>query len=461
MSSWVVDIKQNGRFQTIFISLIAAALFIALAIWGGQPRGISTAVFLSGVILLFLFTAAFAWLGWYLLIRPLPPGHKEPAGYTLAIPYRQLIASLMAISSLSLVVGLFWDEVWHRQYGIQFGEDFFWRPHQLMYASFLITILLAFYNLFYLMRQGRGTLQQRFRTNPMLGWLVLVGGYMLFALPADPIWHEIYGVDITAWSIPHIILLFSFASISLIAAALQGSTLPSRQWRNLTALKQMFEHFDLLTLFVIALTLNTWLQVMTTDFEGLSLALLAARPVWSLPALIVAASTFCGLLANHSLRITGAATIIGLLNLGLRLLMQNTFGIPDMSASAWIIAVFPLITLDIWYFMQQQEQQPSFHWLAAGGAASVGMALVGFSLINRFYIYPLITNGNLFSMLFAVFVAASMAAWAGQRLGNYLANQATGETAVSPTPLSLLSPITLIGTIAFVIFFIVTATPPV
>lgn len=63
-------------------------------------------------------------------------------------------------------------------------------------------------------------------------------------------------------------------------------------------------------------------------------------------------------------------------------------------------------------------------------------------------------------MLFAVFVAASLAAWAGQQLGDYLANQAAGETAVSPTPLSLLSPITLIATIAFVIFFIVTTTPP-
>ena len=60
MDNWVIDSRQNGRFQTLFISLIAAALFIALAIWGGQPRGISTAVFLSGIILLLLFTSAFA-----------------------------------------------------------------------------------------------------------------------------------------------------------------------------------------------------------------------------------------------------------------------------------------------------------------------------------------------------------------------------------------------------------------
>lgn len=461
MSSWVLEMRENGRLQTALVTILAATLFIALAIWGGQPSGVNSAVFYGGVVALLLISSLFIWLGWHLLLRPLPTGYKAPNGYTMAAPYRQLIAALMAISGLSLVIGLFWDEVWHRRYGIQFGEDFFWRPHQLMYASFLITIFLSFYSLFYIMRQGSGTLQQRFRANAMLGWLVLVGGYMLFALPADPIWHEIYGVDITAWSIPHVILLLSFASIALIAAALQSSTVAARRWRPIRHWQQL----DLVILGVLAVTLTIWLQVMTTDYEGLSLRLLQARPVWALPALIVSAGAFCGVLANHSLRMVGAATIVGLSNLGFRLLLLRSFEIPDMTASAWITAVFPILTLDLWYFFSYRRHQAPPHWLTAGTAASLGMALFGFMLINRFYAYPSIEGSNLISMILAVWVAGCGAAWAAQRMGDYLAKQAMsaeeGETAVFPSLLTYVPPVALTAAISFIVFFIITATPPV
>ena len=51
----------------------------------------------------------------------------------------------------------------------------------------------------------------------MVGLLILNAAFLLYALPADPVWHLIFGEDITAWSVPHLILLISFVLTQLLA----------------------------------------------------------------------------------------------------------------------------------------------------------------------------------------------------------------------------------------------------
>ena len=112
--------------------------------------------------------------------------------------------------------------MWHRSFGLPFGEDLLWRPHLLLYFGFLSVSALAGVALLILLRgssdlQSRPSLQQRFRAQPVLGLLTLVGGFLIFAIPADPVWHTLYGEDITAWSLPHLILTISFAMIMFLA----------------------------------------------------------------------------------------------------------------------------------------------------------------------------------------------------------------------------------------------------
>jgi len=50
-----------------------------------------------------------------------------------------------------------------------------------------------------------------------MGALALASLYSLLSIPGDAIWHELYGIDLTAWSPPHLILGL-MSSIVIICA---------------------------------------------------------------------------------------------------------------------------------------------------------------------------------------------------------------------------------------------------
>jgi hypothetical protein len=451
------DLQTNGRFKNTLIALLGSALFVALAFWGNVPTQTNLGVFIAGVLALLFFIGLIGFVGWHLLVRPLPSGQKTAVSSTVPAAYRQLMAVLMAINGLCLIVGTFWDEVWHRIYGLPFGEDFFWRPHLLMYTGLLLTMLLAFAGLLYMLRRGQGTLQQRFRANPTIGLLILMGAFLMYSLPADPLWHQIYGVDLTAWSIPHVVLIFSFTAILLIGATIYHTTLAPKSWHYLPRPRRS----DWLLYFVMGLALNMLLQGMTTDWESTS-PIVRARPDWLLAATIVALAVFMGSLGAYSLRYAGAATLTGLAGLGIRLLFQTGFDFFVVTPSAWIIVLFPMLTLDIGLALYGARQKRPSPWFISGLAATVGMAAVGYPLINQFYSYPQITSANLLINLITTAIAACGAAWVGQTLGDALAksNNEEGKTAVSPSNLHLVPPIALVAVLLFIVLFVATAVPP-
>src|SRR5688500_7208037 len=116
---------------------LAVAFLLALVSWGGVVPGDKLPAFWLGVALLVATLCAFAYALWRLMMRPLPARYRTQTGQSSKASHRQAIALLLGVASINIVVGGFWDEVWHRLYGIPFGEDFFWRPHLLMYFGFL------------------------------------------------------------------------------------------------------------------------------------------------------------------------------------------------------------------------------------------------------------------------------------------------------------------------------------
>ncbi len=143
------------------------------------------------------------------------------------------MAALLALGSLALMVGGFWDEVWHRKYGLPFGEDLLWRPHLLIYFGLLLPPALAAVSLVQIITRGEGRLPQRLRADPGMSLLVFLGVFLLLNVPADPIWHLIYGEDISAWSLPHLVLMLSAGLLALLGAALP--TLDGREPGDLEA----------------------------------------------------------------------------------------------------------------------------------------------------------------------------------------------------------------------------------
>lgn len=451
--------SSSKPFKPIFLSACALALVLALVRWAGLPDVESLPLFIIGVAVLVVMLFVVAFLAWHLLWRPLPVGHRQPVASALAGHYRQLLGILLGIAGINIVVGGFWDEVWHRQYGIPFGEDLLWRPHLMLYFGFLLTSALAFGALLVLLRRGKGTLQQRFRADPIVGLLVLVGGFLIYALPSDPIWHLIYGEDISAWSLPHLLLSLSFSLIILLAVAILLSTAPPKTWTSLRGLAG--SHW--LVLLLLSFMLLVLLQVLVTEWDTGSSFVVHHRPVWLLPAILAAAAALIGVLANHTTCSFGAATVVAASALLVRFGLITAFGYDGVSADPWLCTLAPMAALDLAYGLHlRRSGRPPAFWLG-GLAALAGMALISFPLINRLFPYPDITLPNLPGMLLASGVGALAGAWLGVGIGDYLgtANKQGHGTEAVAVRLRALPAVALALALAFIVVLITTATPPV
>lgn len=454
----------RNRLSMGVASLGALAFILALTYWAGLPAPEHRPLFVVGVLVLAGSLFVFAWVYWHLLVRPLPAGHALPGQGALTVRTRQLLALLIAISAFSVVVGGFWDEVWHRVYGIPFGEDLLWRPHLMIYFGFLTISLLAFIGLYQLVKYGQGTLQQRFRANPVVGMMVLVGGFMLYAAPVDPLWHLLYGEDISAWSLPHLVLALAFGLMMLLASAIQLTTLPRRAWGFIWRIGSS----EGLVLLALAFMQMVTLQILTTEWDVIQSTpavregIVWQRPDWLLPALLGLIAGFVGLLANHALRRVGSASVVGVMALGLRLALVVAFNVPGITANAWWCSLLPLLALDVWqgYQLRRQPAGPA-GWVSSGVAVFVGLAAT-LPLLDRLFVHPQVHSSNLVAILAAGLAAAWAGAWVGHRLGDYLAE---AHKQLEPTPTSdrrwqLLPPLAFLTVAAFIVIFIATAQPP-
>lgn len=106
--------------------------------------------------------------------------------------------------SILLVIGGYWDGWWH----FNIGRDTFWtRPHLLMYAHVIVSLGLAL----------AGLRDWRFRPAAVitgLGSLI-----SLAAAPLDNLWHALFGLDFTIWSLPHAAGIVYGGAASLIGIA--------------------------------------------------------------------------------------------------------------------------------------------------------------------------------------------------------------------------------------------------
>jgi hypothetical protein len=453
---------QPRRFTAPLLIVLTFGLLVLFTAWSGLPEGENNHLFWVGtaVLLALLFTIGFA--AWHLLFRPLPVGHKVLPAIHIKLVHRQLLVVLLTVSAINLIVGAFWDEGWHGIYGVPLGEDLLWRPHLLMYFGFLSVPLVGLAAFYLLMRQGKGTLQQRFRSNPLLGWMVISATFFVYVIPADPIWHGIYGDDISAWSLPHLLLFFSFHVVMALALVVHMSTLASRRWGSV----RQVQLGDIIPFLIFAFNINGGLQFITTDYDRLSVGRPLAdhmllRPEWLFPALIVLLSTLIAVAAVHTTRRVGAATVVGVLTVLTRVALVEIFNFDFLRVETWLLILPPMVAVDLVYaFTLKRDQRPPSPLLSGAGAA-VAMVVVGFPLMNQMMVYPQVGVANLMPMLVAVVAATMAGSFLGQQYGDYLAaNSKEVETEAKQNKLIYVPIGALFATVLFLIVFINTAAPP-
>src|SRR5918992_1527353 len=141
-----------------------------------------------------------------------------------------LAAKIGATLLLVGAVSTYWDIATH----IDAGRERFLTPaHIGIYSAVLISaIAIALSGLADHFRVGDSfltALRHPFRNlRPGIG---VAGAGMLTTLvaaPFDNAWHEIYGIDVTIWSPPHLLAIFGIAAASLGLAALAAPAVQGR-----------------------------------------------------------------------------------------------------------------------------------------------------------------------------------------------------------------------------------------
>jgi hypothetical protein len=404
----------------------AVLVVAALSAWGGSARPGPLLTF--GIALMSSSIAAFALLTWWLFLSPLPAatGRRVRPTSTAVV---QRVAVLAAIGGLGTQVAAFWDDDWHRRFG-GFGNDFLWPPHLLIYLSLGFIAACGIGSLVLTLR-GRGDIRRRFRAMPAVSITGLVAAFMVVLLPSDAIWHQIYGLDITAWSPPHLLAAINFSLVLLAAAGAQLSLLPSSGWRTLRGISRQ----ELAALVILALATLELLQIGLTEWDGQAVlqrtggpgfaAAFAARPAWLYPAVVASIALFVGQLSIWSVRRAGVATLVAVMVLAFRVVALAGFDAwsPDvgMGFVSQLLLVPTLVVLDLWYVVRLERAQTPASLI--GGCALAGAVCILTAVAAAWAWMPSPHVGlDELPVALGVGVLLSIAAGnAGARLGSWLA----------------------------------------
>ena len=257
-----------------------------------------------GLLLSLTAVAFFLFLAWWLYRSPLstPVAVADATSPRLAV----WLAALLSLSALQLTIGALWDASMHLQTGeIPAGADFLWPPHIMIYSSFLFSLLvgLAAIGVIAVPNWQVGMRDPRcwVRGHPYVGAVAVASLYMILALPGDAVWHEIVGIDLTAWSPPHLMIGLTNAAVMVSAAGL------------LTRARQQMRQQGLANIAVIlllALMLNVVYLIGVLEWEIPNGGAHLSRPVWLYPVVAGGLAFFTLLLAKYLVPYRWTATVL-------------------------------------------------------------------------------------------------------------------------------------------------------
>lgn len=248
---------------------------------------------------------------WWLYLSPVRLGAGPEMTYTAPPPVSlaSWMGGMLGLSSILFVSGALWDASMHIRTGeIPAGADFLWPPHLVLYSAFLLSFLVALIALAQVAvngwQQGERDPRRWVRRNPYLGAVALASLFEMLAIPGDALWHEIFGVDLTAWSPPHLLLALMSGSVLICAVGVLVQARFSAESRP---------RRDTAVLLLLGLLLNMVYMVGVLEWELPDHnPLVAARPIWLYPVVGGALAFFILSLARRLVRFRWAATAAAL-----------------------------------------------------------------------------------------------------------------------------------------------------
>jgi len=465
-----MNISETNHSNLILKFLLASGLiYAALGLFGGLPVGANISAFVIGLIILFLAIVALMGFVWYAVIKPLPANLAPSETKPLSDNLRQGVAIFLTLMSGMGLAGGLWDITWHVRSGLRFGEDFFWEPHQFIYVALIMPIIVAGFIWFMIAQKGSGSLRQRFKADIPITLIMIGGTAMLFILPVDPLWHFIYGEDLTGLSLPHFVFSVSSTLTTMGAMSILLSYMPLRQtWQTIFNIRGL----EILVISTLSLNIIGLLMPTLLDWEAISLpakalprlpALVAARPDWAMPFLAAFVAIYSSSMALHITKRFGTATLIWLIASVTRSLLFLAFGYNDTGMSTMFMLLPFTVAIDIvtWYRVSRNQSVSSL--LVAVVSTVFGIIAV-LPQIQVSYIDPILGVDNIPSIILAMFVGSFLAAWMGKVLGNIVYNTPRFEVPEKQPVVAKSIAFAMYGlafaTIGIAVFFVLTTTIP-
>ena len=297
------------------------------------------------------------------------------AGQSLDRIWATRFALMIGGCVLAMHVGAYWDASEHIVTGVvPGGKDFLWPPHLVLYGGFLLVLIVALMALVAVagpnLRAGIRDPRVWVRRNPLLGAVTLSAGYAIFSIPGDAIWHQLFGVDLTAWSPPHLILGFSIALVGVCSAALLAQT-------NKSARRDLWR--DGLVVAILALVLSETFLVGVVEWEvtgKFAAHNSQERAIWLYPVVSAGLSFLILDLARHLTRLKWAATLTAITFFVIRLAVIGGMAlINGVSPHLPLVFVLGAVTLDI---VKVRVQSRVIRALSIATTYSIGFAMTAF-----------------------------------------------------------------------------------
>jgi hypothetical protein len=329
------------------------------------------------------------------------------------------LGGLLGISALQLVVGGLWDASQHITTGeIPGGSDFLWPSHLVIYSSFLVSLSVALIAMARVIlpawREGLHDPRAWARRSPELAAVALASLYQLMAIPGDALWHELFGIDLTAWSPPHLSLAFMGGVVLLSAASMIVRAWSGRERPLLP---------DVLILVLLALMLNIVYMVGVLEWElpGPRSPLVSARPIWAYPLVAGTLGLLVLLLARELVARRWAATTTAAIFFGVRGGVSVMLG-----RTGNVVPTLPLIflggalLLDLIPWSRWLSRTSSVRHALEPLAYSVGFAAGAFPVLAGGAFTPALGAGDLFAAFGLTFALGALLSplvqWVGRRM---------------------------------------------
>lgn len=270
-----------------------------------------------------------------------------------------LLPVLLAGGVLALI-GIYWDIAWH----IDIGRDtFFTLPHNFLYTSIVIVLLVSGYGLWRDRRETPFHLRLgALRLHPGVLVIAVAAALELVFAPLDELWHQLFGPDVALWAPMHLVGLLAIGVANfggLVASWVERSVTPDGGRRLL---------FSRVAIAYASLLL-AWSMLLLAEFEYSIIQF----PLILHPILLAALPSFVLVLVARLGLGRYAATSAALLFTGVRLVLAGLLMVTaSYGLAGWSRPMIPVLLVSaVAVDLLTRKGTPS--WAIGAVAALLGL----------------------------------------------------------------------------------------